>query len=106
MKVRDLITKMSDDTEILIYSESVECAMPQWGDCKGGEEPEYDCRNCTDYVREVNEWAVYHGRAAECPIKIADRAIIEINNAKHRVQTSKRKWKDYYLIAIRVGESK
>ena len=104
MKISELILKMSNDTEILIYESYERCSMPYFGDCEGGKNDEYDCRDCTYYLPENSESALFHGRAGECPIKIADMDVQEINNAKHMIQAkSKRKFVESHMIAIRVN---
>ena len=105
MKVKDLILKMSNNTEILVYHSVDDCEMPKWGDCKGGLSPEYDCRDCTAYTPETYEFTNFHGCAGDCPIKIAELTVMEINNAYHDVEAKrKRKPQTGHLIAIRVEE--
>lgn len=103
MKVRDLITKMSGNTEILIYTTSKGCSMPPWGDCANGSETEYDCRNCNAFIPETSEFTKYHGAVEYCPIKLAELSIVEINNALHDVRV-KRTTKQKHLIAIEVKD--
>ena len=93
---------MSDNTEILIYSEKTNCQMPVWGDCSGGEAYDYDCRDCSHYLPERCEWTKYHGVAKDCPIKLSELTVNEINNAYHEVQINKRKKEKRQLIAIKV----
>lgn len=104
MKVREIINMMSNNTEVLIYSVTEGCAMPAWAACQG-EHPElYDCRDCTDYIKEESEWTKYHGTAQNCPIKLAELTVIEINNAYHNIKsTRKRKPEQAHVIAIRVS---
>lgn len=102
MKIKDLINKMSNNTGILIYRSEISCAMPSYGDCEGGKVDEYDCRDCECYLEENSEWTVYYGSASDCPIKTAEMTVKEINNAAHRVQTTRRKSIDVHVIAIRV----
>ena len=104
MKIRDLINKMTGDTEVIIYNSYTGCSMPPWGGCEGGADPEYDCRDCTAYVPNTTEWTKYHGKASECPIKLADEKVQEINNAAHMVEVGgkRRKKEVRYVIAIRI----
>ena len=106
MKIRDLICKMSDNTEILIYESYEECKMPSYGNCGGDCTTEYDCRDCSAYIGQVTEFTKYHGNAGECPIKLAEYIVKEINNAYHEVGTGtgrRRKTEKCQLIAIRVN---
>jgi hypothetical protein len=103
VKIKYLIDKMSDNTEILIYSEQTSCKMPTWGDCHGGDDSyEYDCRDCSHYLPRTSEWTKYHGAVKDCPIKLSNLTVSEINNAYHEVQVTKRKAEKRHLIAIKV----
>lgn len=104
MKIKDLIAKMSNGTEILIYSDETVCRASTDGNCDPLDSKADECEYCTYYIPETYESAKYHGTADGCPIKLAELAVKEINNAYHRVQLTKRKTEMRQMIAIRVLE--
>lgn len=106
MKIRDLILMMSNKTEIIIYSDDEEyCAMLGEGDCADGPVDDDVCEHCLWYTPEKLKFTKYHGTAGECPIKLAERDIVEINNAYYEVDVGsgkKRKFEKRQMIAIKV----
>ena len=103
MKIRDLIAKMSGNTAVLIYEEDVTCEMPQYGPCRGGEEDEYDCMDCSFYVADKREWVKYYGTAGGCPIKLGELTVKGINNAAHKITPEgKRRQVEVHVIAIQI----
>lgn len=107
MKIKDLIAKMSNWTEIFIYSDETACKMSTDGDCTPGDPLDSkadECEYCIYYIPDTYESAKYHGTADGCPIKLAELTVKEINNAYHRVQLTKRKTEMRQMIAIRVSE--
>lgn len=103
MNVRDIIAKMNERTAVLVYEEDITCEMPQYGPCRGGEEDEYDCRDCSFYVAEKRELVRYYGAARECPIRLGECNVKQINNAAHKVTPEgRRRQIEVHVVAIQI----